>query len=110
MHGLVDTDLTDAGAPTNAQWTPIVLPDNPYDALLLYKVAGNTPTVYEHYIGGVKQDGSFLGGLDNSTTWGFQYYPADQGSSGMDYYTIRLIPSTGSLNANETAGFIKIAA
>jgi hypothetical protein len=72
---------------------------------------------FEHYIDGVKQDGVFIGGYDNSTTWGLKWYPPEQGSSGLEYYYTRLLgpnsadPTTGEkLKANETRAFIKIAA
>ena len=103
------TDLTAAGAPTNVQWVPLVLSPYPYDAALMYKIDGEAPGVFEHYIDDVKQDGVYLGGYDNTTTWGFTYYPADVGSSGQSYYYMRLLgPDAGALGANETRAFVKI--
>ncbi|KAF2801773.1 uncharacterized protein BDZ99DRAFT_512829 [Mytilinidion resinicola] len=117
LNARVPTDLTAAGAPTNYQWTPLVLSPYPYDAELMWKIDGDEVKIFEHYINGTKQDGVFLGGYNASTTWGFKYYPADQGSSGLDYFLIRLLgpnsadPTTGAaLQANETTGFIKIYA
>ncbi|KAF2010484.1 hypothetical protein BU24DRAFT_454847 [Aaosphaeria arxii CBS 175.79] len=115
LHARPATDLTAAGAPTNYQWTPLVIAPYPYAANLMYKIEGEEVKIFEHYIDGVKQPGAFIGGYDNSTTWGFQYQPANQGSSGLDYFSIRLLgpnsadPTTGeALRANETRGFIKI--
>ncbi|KAH7128617.1 hypothetical protein B0J11DRAFT_275125 [Dendryphion nanum] len=112
----VPTDLTDAGAPTNYQWVPLVLSPYPYDASLMYKIDGTAPRIFEHYIDGEKQPGTFLGGYDNTTAWGLKYYPANVGSP-RDYYYTRLLgpnsadPTTGEkLNANETRSFISIAA
>ncbi|KAF2193123.1 hypothetical protein K469DRAFT_735140 [Zopfia rhizophila CBS 207.26] len=118
LHGYVPTDLTAAGAPTSVQWTPLVISPYPYDAELMWKIPEGSPVkAFEHYIGDEKQDGVFLGGYENSTTWGFKYYPANAGSYGSDHYLIRLLgpnsadPTTGNaLLANETRGFIKIAA
>ncbi|KAI1767113.1 hypothetical protein GGR53DRAFT_143372 [Hypoxylon sp. FL1150] len=115
LKGWVPTDLTDAGAPTSYQWTPLVLSPYPYDAALMWKIDGDAPQIFEHYIGDVKQDGVFLGGYNTTTSWGLKYYGADSGSSGQDYYYSRLLgpnsadPSTGApLSANETTAFIKI--
>ena len=115
LHARVPTDLTAAGAPTNVQWTPLVTAIYPYDATLIYKVEGNDLKVFEHYIDGVKQDGVYLGGYDNSTTWGFKYQSANAGSYNMPYYYIRLLgpnsadPTTGAaLKVNETRGFIRV--
>lgn len=115
LKGWVSTDLTAAGAPTNTQWAPLVLSPYPYDAALMWKVDGDTPQIFEHYVGDVKQDGVFLGGYNTSTSWGLKYYPANAGSSRQDYYYSRLLgpnsadPTTGApLSANETTAFIKI--
>ncbi|KAI2618230.1 hypothetical protein GGR54DRAFT_640799 [Hypoxylon sp. NC1633] len=117
LKGWVPSDLTDAGAPTSYQWTPLVLSVYPYDQPLMWKVDGSAPQVFEHYIGGQKQDGVFLGGYSTSTTWGLKYESANAGSSGQDYYYARLLgpnsadPVTGApLNTNETTAFIKILA
>ncbi|KAI1466267.1 uncharacterized protein F4812DRAFT_436584 [Daldinia caldariorum] len=119
LKALVNTDLTAAGAPTNAQWSELLFPSNaPYDAPLLYKITdGIAPQIFEHYVDGVKQDGVFLGAYDNSTRWGFKYNPANVGSYGLDFYYARILgpnsadPVTGSpLKANETTAFIKIRA
>lgn len=112
----VPTDLTPAGAPTSYVWTPLVISPYPYDAELMWKIESDErPKPFEHYVDGVKQDGVFLGGYENSTTWGFKYYPESMGSAGMGYYLIRLLgpnsadPSTGAkLLPNETMGYIQI--
>lgn len=112
------TDLEPWGEPTNVQWTPLSLAPYPYDAGLMWKITGGLPLkVFEHYIEGVKQDGVFLGGYDNSTTWGFKYYPADPVDFyNLDYYYLRLLgpnsadPVTGApLGKNETRGFVRVA-
>ncbi|KAF2262130.1 hypothetical protein CC78DRAFT_535020 [Lojkania enalia] len=118
LEARVATDLTEAGEPTNFQWTPLSISSLPWDAPLLYKYTGGLPVkVFEHYIDGVKQDGVFLGGYDNTTLWGFKYSAEQQGSYGMPYYYMRLLgpdsadPTTGAaLKANETRGFIMIDA
>ncbi|KAI1140058.1 hypothetical protein F5Y05DRAFT_377073 [Hypoxylon sp. FL0543] len=117
LKAWVPTDLTAAGAPTNVQWAPLVLSPYPYDAALMWKIDGDTPQIFEHYVGDVKQDGVFLGGYNTSTSWGLKWEPADVGSSGQDYYYARLLgpnsadPVTGApLAANETTAFIKISA
>lgn len=116
LQGRVPTDLTAAGAPTNFEWTPLVLSPYPYDAGLMWKIEGAAPRVFEHYVDGEKQPGVFLGGYDNSTAWGLKYYPANVGSSN-DFYYLRLLgpnsqdPTTGEkLNANETRAFVAIDA
>ncbi|KAI8965207.1 hypothetical protein F5Y11DRAFT_313301 [Daldinia sp. FL1419] len=117
LKALVDTDLTDAGAPTNAQWSELLFPkDEPYDAPLLWKISdGIAPQIFEHYIDGEKQDGVFLGAYNTSTRWGLKYNPAQSGSYFLDFYYARILgpdsadPVTGApLNANETTAFIKI--
>ncbi|KAI1371143.1 hypothetical protein F4677DRAFT_436476 [Hypoxylon crocopeplum] len=117
LKGWVPTDLTDAGAPTSYQWTPLVFSIYPYDAPLMWKVDGDTPQIFEHYVDGVKQDGVFLGAYNTTTSWGLNYESPDVGSSGQDYYYARLLgpnsadPVTGApLGANETTAFIKISA
>lgn len=110
------TDLTPAGAPTSVEWSPLLLSDLPYDASLLWKLStGTAPGIFEHYVGGVKQDGVFLGGYENSTSWGLKWEPQDHFNSFEDYYYTRLLgpnsadPTTGAaLNANETTAFVKI--
>ncbi|KAF2004782.1 hypothetical protein P154DRAFT_586440 [Amniculicola lignicola CBS 123094] len=102
---------------TDYVWTPLTLSPAKYDAGLMWKVPDGEPVkLFEHYFtNGTKQNGYFLGGYENSTTWGFTYLPRDQGSSGWDYFYIRLLgpnsadPVTGSaLGANETKGFVRI--
>ncbi|KAI1496467.1 hypothetical protein F5X99DRAFT_71380 [Biscogniauxia marginata] len=117
LKGWLPTDLTAAGAPTSYSWTPLVLSPYPYDAALMWKIEGEAPKIFEHYVGEEKQNGVFLGGYDNTTTWGLKYQAADVGSSGLDYYYTRLLgpnsadPTTGAaLKANETLAFIKISA
>ncbi|KAI0010878.1 hypothetical protein F4779DRAFT_575809 [Xylariaceae sp. FL0662B] len=117
LKAWVPTDLTAAGAPTSYQWTPLVISPYPYDASLMWKIDGAAPQVFEHYVDGEKQDGVFLGGANGNSTWAFKYYPANVGSSGLDYYYMRLLgpdsadPSTGEqLKANETMAFVKINA
>ncbi|OTB00991.1 hypothetical protein M426DRAFT_26102 [Hypoxylon sp. CI-4A] len=117
LKAWVDTDLTDAGAPTNVQWAPLVIASIPYDAALMYKIDGEKPQIFEHYMDGEKQDGVFLGSYNTSTTWGLKYESGDIGSTYLDYYYARLLgpnsadPVTGEpLGANETTAFIKISA
>ncbi|KAI2464023.1 hypothetical protein F4781DRAFT_414490 [Annulohypoxylon bovei var. microspora] len=117
LQGWVPTDLTAAGAPTSYQWIPLVISSYPYDAALMWKIDGETPQIFEHYVGDVKQDGVFLGSYNTSTSWGLKYEAANVGSSGQDYYYARLLgpnsadPVTGeALSANETTAFIKITA
>lgn len=76
---------------------------------------GPPPKVFEHYIDGEKQEGVWLGGYDNTTLWGFKYYPASMGTYDQDYYYMRLLgpdsadPTTGEeRKANETRGYIRI--
>ncbi|KAJ4376875.1 hypothetical protein N0V86_006311 [Didymella sp. IMI 355093] len=108
LHAYTDTALTAAGAPTNFAWTPLALSSYPYDASLLYLVDGDAPTLYEHYIGDVKQDGYFLGGY-NTTTWGVQWQEASgPGSYNQPYFYLRLLPEGQSLQVNETKTFVKI--
>ncbi|KAI1342772.1 hypothetical protein F5Y15DRAFT_268660 [Xylariaceae sp. FL0016] len=116
LQARVPMDLTAAGAPTSYAWTPLVLSPYPYDAALMWMIEGDAPQIFAHYVDGVKQDGVFLGGYDNSTAWGLRYEDADQGSSG-PYYYARLLgpdsadPTTGeALYTNETRAFIKIGA
>lgn len=109
LHAYTETALTRAGAPTNFAWTPLALSSYPYDASLVYLIDGDAPTLYEHYIGNVKQDGYFLGGY-NTTTWGVQWqYASGPTSYNMPYYYLRLLPAGQSLKANETKTFVKIA-
>ncbi|KAL7622717.1 hypothetical protein AAE478_006395 [Parahypoxylon ruwenzoriense] len=116
LKGWVPTDLTAAGAPTSYQWTPLVFSPYPYDAALMWKIDGETPQIFEHYVGDEKQDGVFLG-YNGTTAWGLKYYPASVGSSRQDYFYARLLgpnsadPTTGEpLKANETTAFVKISA
>lgn len=117
LKAWVSTDLTAAGAPTNVQWSPLVLSPYPYDAALMWKIEGDAPQIFEHYVGDVKQDGVFLGGYNGSTSWGLRWTLADGVSTRLDYYYTRLLgpnsadPTTGQpLYANETTAFIKISA
>ena len=108
LYVRTDTALTAAGAPTNVAWTPLALSSYPYDASLLYLIDGDAPTLYEHYIGDVKQDGYFLGGY-NTTIWGVQWQEASgPGSYNQPYFYLRLLPEGQSLKANETKTFVKI--
>lgn len=79
-----------------------------YDGLLLWKVDGEAVKIYEHYVGEEKQAGVYLGGYNGTTTWGFKYYPAMQGSFGLDYFQMRLLPEGEALGMNETRGFVRI--
>ena len=118
LTAFVPTDLEPNGAPTSYAWSPLVIADIPYDAELMWKIESQEkPKPFEHWIDGVKQDGVFLGGYENSTTWGFKWYPTSQGSSGTPYYGMRLlgpnsgIPWTGeALLENETVGYLRVNA
>lgn len=108
LHVRTDTALTRAGEPTNVEWTPLAVSPYPYDASLLYLIDGDAPTLYEHYIGDVKQDGYFLGGY-NTTTWGVQWQESSGPTSyNQPYFYLRLLPDGQSLKANETKTFVKI--
>lgn len=107
LHAWVDTELTPAGAPTSTQWAPLALSPYVDDGVLLYKVSGEEVRLYEHYVGDEKQEGLFLGGYDNSTTWGFKYIsPGPRAPEGN--YQMRLLRGNEVLGANETAGFVKV--
>ncbi|KAF2109949.1 hypothetical protein BDV96DRAFT_604427 [Lophiotrema nucula] len=118
LQAYTDSELTDAGEPVNVQWLNLQLNPYPYDQSIMYKIDDGEPIkAFEHYIGDEKQDGVYLGGYDNSTAWGFKYEAVNAGSSGQDYYYVRLLgpnsadSSTGApLQVNETRGFIKVAA
>lgn len=107
LRAWVNTELTAAGAPTNFQWAPLALSPFANDGVLLYKVEGEEVRVYEHYIGEEKQPGLFLGGYDDSTTWGFKYI-APHATSRYGNYQMRLIRTTEAVSTNETRGFVKI--
>ncbi|KAI1394463.1 uncharacterized protein F4822DRAFT_48345 [Hypoxylon trugodes] len=116
LKGYLPTDLTDAGAPTSYQWVPLVLSPYPYDAALMWKIDGEAPQIFEHYIDGEKQDGVFLGSYNGTTSWGLKYNSANVGST-RDYFYARLLgPNSADpvtkqpLAANETTAFIKISA
>lgn len=106
LNVYTETSVNAAGAPQNVQWTPLALSPYPYDASLLYLVDGVQPTVYEHYIDGVKQDGKFLGGY-NTTTWGVQWQEASPTSHFIPYFYLRLLPEGQELKANETKTFLQ---
>ncbi|KAI1810064.1 hypothetical protein GGS20DRAFT_569146 [Poronia punctata] len=117
LQAYVPTDLTDAGAPTAIEWSALKISVYPYDASLLWKVEGQSPSIFEHYVDGVKQDGVFLGGYDDSTTWGLKFQAKDNFNSFEDFFYTRLLgpnsadPTTGApLKQGETTAFIKIAA
>lgn len=109
LQSLVATDVS------SYTWQQLQISPYPYDATLIYEVSGSDPVIFEHSISGTKQDGVFLGGYDNSTTWGVKYETG--GAYGQDYFYIRLLgpnsddPSTGKpLADGEFTAFIKIAA
>lgn len=104
-----ESSLNAAGAPQNYKWLPLALSSYPYDALVLYYVDGVQPGLYEHYVNGTKQSGSFLGGF-NTTTWGVKWYAAGQGTRGFPYFNLRLLPDGQALLANETRTFVRIQA
>jgi hypothetical protein len=107
LRAYVDTELTPAGEPTNVQWAPLVLSPFADDGVLLYKVDGEEVRVYEQYVGEEKVAGLFLGGYDNSTTWGFTY-TEPHATDPFGNYQMRLIRRTEELGANETRGFVAI--
>jgi hypothetical protein len=108
LHAWVPTDLTAAGEPTAVQWSPLALSPYRNDGLMLWKVGGEPIKIFEHYINDERQPGVFLGGYDGSTTWGFEYSDPNQGSYGLPYYSMRLLPASAQLRANETKGFVRI--
>jgi hypothetical protein len=65
------------------------------------------PEVYTHEIGGVVEDGLFLG-WGNVTTWGFLL--KKRGASGSEVYRMRLLNSKTSLKDGEIDGFVRIVA
>lgn len=82
----------------------------------MWKILEGTPAKpFEYYIDGEKQEGVWLGGYDNTTLWGFKYYPASLGTYDKDYYYMRLLgpdsadPTSGEkLKANETREYLRI--
>ncbi|KAL5115123.1 hypothetical protein ACEQ8H_006959 [Pleosporales sp. CAS-2024a] len=103
------TSVNAAGAPGDYHWTPAVLSPYAYDASLMYLIDGAQPTLYQHWVGGEKQDGWYLGGY-NTSTWGAKWYEAEPTSHSMPYYYVRLLPAGQGLQANETRIFLKIQA
>jgi hypothetical protein len=99
--------VNSAGKPENVQWTPLALSPYQNDASLVYLIAGEQPTVYEHYVDGVKQEGTFLGGYGTST-WGVEWQEAQSTSYFQPYFYLRLLPEGFGLRANETKTFLKI--
>jgi len=75
------------------------------DEELAYSINGRKPETYAHEIGGVRQDGVFLGGGD-VTTWGFRR-PSE--GAGAGYYFVRLlVPGAKALHEDEFKGFMKV--
>lgn len=64
------------------------------------------PEVFQHDIGGIEQDGLFLG-LGNVTTWAFDL---QQGGVNGDWYRMRLLDLGTSLGRRESNGFVRIVA
>ena len=101
--GVVWQDLEVGGPPEELDFG-FGFSDKPYPVMLLQP--------YKHLLGGIVQPGVFLG-VDNVTTWGFNYL----NDSGHAYYTLRLLgpgsqslTTGGALNEGEFAGFIKVLA
>lgn len=99
-------------------WQPLVIAPYPYDASLIYGVNGSSVIPFEHYDvdTGVKQDGVYLGGYQNSTTWGLRYEPKAN-IDGNPFFYARFLgpgsqdPSSGdALFDGEFTAFIKVAA
>ncbi|KAF2671136.1 hypothetical protein BT63DRAFT_209344 [Microthyrium microscopicum] len=71
-----------------------------------YSTAGVNLQIYTHEIGGVQQDGTFIG-VNNITTWGLTLQSGTIENT-YDYYTARLLgPDSGPLGAREVTGFVK---
>ncbi|OCL08267.1 hypothetical protein AOQ84DRAFT_354564 [Glonium stellatum] len=108
VNGVIeDLYLTTAPAVTTIYFSASL-----YDAQLTYLEDGGKVETYAHEIGGVRQDGVFIG-AGNVTTWGFKYQPAS--ASEPDYIEMRLLgpnssdPTTGKpLRDGEFKGFLKV--
>jgi hypothetical protein len=75
------------------------------DEELGYSVNGGPPETYAHEIGGVRQNGTFLGS-GNVTTWGFRR-PSEGDSAG--YWFVRLlVPGWKDLYDGEFKGFMQV--
>ncbi|KAL5429497.1 hypothetical protein PMIN04_000293 [Paraphaeosphaeria minitans] len=107
LRAWVDAELTAAGTPTNVQWAPLALSPYADGGVLLYKIEGDEVRVYEHYIEEEKQPGLFLGGYDDSATWGLKYV-APHATDPDGNYQMRLIRTTEAVGVNETRGLVKI--
>jgi len=70
---------------------------------------GLNPEVYNHEIGGVQQDGLFVG-LGNFTTWGFELVLGQGEAGSIDYYRMRLLGPKTNLKDGEIDGFLGIVA
>lgn len=103
------TALDSDGTPTATQYTDVVLSASESDARLVYLVDGAQPSLYEHYIEGEQQEGVFIGGY-NTTTWGVTWSEPVEGSYGLPFYGLRLLPEGVELKANETKTFLKVQA
>ena len=82
---------------------------------MFHPARGAPITLFAHYINGTKQNGVYLGGYDNSTSWGLQRENGTVYSGWVDYFTARLLgpksadPSTGKpLFPNEFTAFVQI--
>lgn len=98
---------------------PIVL-SNPDEPIAIAKDSNNAhlliaandataykPEIYSHEIEGVKQDGVFLGAL-NQTTWGFHYHEATCGRDGKvnsAFYEVKLLGLPVDPENEPTAGY-----
>jgi hypothetical protein len=107
LNVLADTSVDAAGKPGDTKWTPLVMSPYAYDANVLYLQAGDQPTLYEHYVGEVKQDGWFLGAY-NTTTWAVKWYEAESTSYFYPYFSLRALPQGQGLDVNETRIFLEI--
>lgn len=98
-------------------YEPLQVSPYPYDATIGYDFGENSTAVkaFTHKIDGVQQEGTYLGGYENTTTWGVRY-EEDAGARGQSFFYVRLLgpdsadPKTGeALYPNEFTSFIKVA-
>lgn len=102
---------------SSLDYEPMQISPYPYDATMGYDFGNESTPVkaFTHSIDGVQQDGTYLGGYENTTTWGVKY-EANAGARGQSFFYIRLLgpnsadPQTGApLQEGEFTSFIKVA-
>ena len=89
-------------------WKNIVVSEASPSRPLAYAFSGVKPTAFAHYLDGVKQDGIFIGGYQNSTTWAFSRVNANDSRPIGEQYSARLLtPNNTALQPGEFTAFIK---